>query len=101
MNAPVEAEQNFAEPWQAYAYALAHALADAGVFTWREWTETLGRRLRNRPDDDGSHYYEAFLESLETLIVVKGAATPAELAALKEQWRHAYETTPHGKPVVL
>jgi nitrile hydratase accessory protein len=97
-----EAEgRNFDEPWQAYAYSIAHALCDDGLFTWAEWTHALGERLRTRPDDDGTHYYEMLLETLEALLVSKEAVRESELAALKEDWRHAYETTPHGKPVEL
>ena len=100
MSAPDE-EQNFAEPWQASAYALMHVLKEGGVFSSSEWSEALGENLRNRPGDDGAFYHEAFLETLETLVVRKGAALPGDLADVKEEWRHAYETTPHGKPVEL
>ncbi|MGD0191629.1 MAG: nitrile hydratase accessory protein [Rhizomicrobium sp.] len=98
MNAP---EENFGEPWQAQVYAMAHALSEAGLFAWSEWTGALGERLRRHPHDDGTHYYEAFLETLESLVITRGAALPDDLAALKEAWAHAYETTPHGKPVEL
>jgi nitrile hydratase accessory protein len=100
LSAPDE-HLTFAEPWQAQAYALMHALKERGVFSTNEWSEALGENLRKRPGDDGAFYYEAFLETLEALVVRKGAARPDDLAALKEEWRHAYETTPHGKPVEL
>ena len=58
-------------------------------------------RLKARPHDDGSAYYVAWLEALETLVVEKGAASAAALQDFKEAWRTAYETTPHGKPVEL
>ena len=32
----------FREPWEARAFAMALALHEAGVFTWKEWAETLG-----------------------------------------------------------
>jgi nitrile hydratase accessory protein len=98
LNAP---DVNFAEPWQAQVYAMAHALSHAGLFTWSEWTEAFGKQLRQHPTDDGTHYYEAFLETLESLVIARGAALPADLAALKDAWAHAYQTTPHGKPVEL
>jgi nitrile hydratase accessory protein len=91
----------FAEPWQAHAYALAYELHRAGLFTWEEWTQTLGARLKARPHDDGGEYYVAWLEAVETLVVAKGAASAGKLDTLKEAWRTAYETTPHGKPVEL
>jgi nitrile hydratase accessory protein len=94
-------EVAFAEPWQAQAYALAYELHRAGVFTWPEWSRTLGARLDARPQNDGSEYYVAWLEALETLVIEKGAASAATLKGFKEAWRTAYETTPHGKPVEL
>ncbi len=97
----MSAPDGFVEPWQAQAYAMAHALSDAGLFTWDEWTHALGEQLRKRPDDDGTHYYDAFLATLELLVIAKGAANKSDLAALKDAWAHAYETTPHGKPVDL
>lgn len=94
-------EVAFAEPWQAQAYALAYELHRAGVFTWAEWSKTLGARLDARPHDDGSEYYVAWLEALESLVIEKGATSAAALEHFKEAWRTAYETTPHGKPVEL
>jgi nitrile hydratase accessory protein len=94
-------EVAFAEAWQAHAYAIAFELHRAGLFTWDEWTKTLGARLRERPNDDGNEYYAAWLEAVETLVIEKGAVTAPDLAALKEAWRNAYETTPHGKQVAL
>lgn len=91
----------FDEPWQAQAWVLAHALAGRGLFSLAEWSDALGAAIRARGADDGAHYYDAVLEALETLIVQKGAASPADLAQVKDAWREAYETTPHGKPVEL
>ncbi|MEO8812829.1 MAG: hypothetical protein ABI376_07965, partial [Caulobacteraceae bacterium] len=49
----------------------------------------------------GSAYYDHWLAALETLVTARGLATPAELAARKVAWTHAYEHTPHGRPVRL
>jgi nitrile hydratase accessory protein len=94
-------EPNFAEPWQAQAFALVQTLTEAGVFSTSEWSDMLGETLRHRPDDDGRHYYEAYVEALEALVVGKGAAQACELGDVREAWRRAYETTPHGEPVEL
>ena len=91
----------FDEPWQAQAWVLAHALAAKGLFSLAEWSNALGAAIRAHGADGGAHYYDAVLEALETLIVKKGAATPDDLACMKNAWRRAYETTPHGKPVGL
>ena len=91
----------FDEPWQAQAWVLAHALAGRGLFSLAEWSDALGAAIRTHGAENGTQYYDAVLEALETLIVEKGAASPADLAQMKGAWREAYETTPHGKPVAL
>lgn len=95
----------FAEPWQAQAFALAVKLSELGHFTWKEWAAALAEELRSAADrgepDDGSHYYEHWLATLERLVVAKGLSDPAAMLERKEAWADAYRHTPHGKPVEL
>lgn len=95
----------FREPWEAQAFALAVKLSEQGHFTWKEWAATLAEELKAAADrgepDDGSHYYEHWLATLERLVTAKGLSDPAALAARKEEWAEAYRHTPHGKPVEL
>jgi nitrile hydratase accessory protein len=95
----------FAEPWQAQAFALAVRLSEQGCFTWKEWAAALAAELKAAADrgepDDGSHYYEHWLATLERLVAEKGLTDPAALAARKQAWTDAYLRTPHGKPVEL
>jgi nitrile hydratase accessory protein len=95
----------FAEPWQAQAFALAVKLSEQGHFTWKEWAAALADELKAAADrgepDDGSHYYERWLATLERLVTEKGLADRAALVARKEAWADAYRHTPHGKPVEL
>jgi nitrile hydratase accessory protein len=95
----------FAEPWQAQAFALAVKLSEQGHFTWKEWATALAAELkaaeaRGEPDD-GTHYYEHWLVTLEHLAASKGLTEPEALLARKRAWADAYRHTPHGKPVVL
>ena len=95
----------FTEPWQAQAFALAVKLSEQGYFTWKEWARALadelkGAAARGEPDD-GSHYYEHWLATLERLVTAKGLSDPAAMAARREAWADAYRHTPHGKPVEL
>jgi nitrile hydratase accessory protein len=95
----------FAEPWQAQAFALAVKLSEQGHFTWKEWAAALADELkaashRGEPDD-GSHYYEHWLATLERLVAAKGLSDPTAMLARKEAWAEAYRLTPHGKPVEL
>jgi nitrile hydratase accessory protein len=95
----------FAEPWQAQAFALAVRLSDLGYFTWKEWAAALAEELKAATDrgepDDGSHYYEHWLATLERVVTTKGLSDSAALLARKDAWADAYRHTPHGKPVEL
>jgi nitrile hydratase accessory protein len=95
----------FAEPWQAQAFALAVKLSEQGHFTWKEWAAALADELkaafeRGEPDD-GTHYYEHWLATLERLVTAKGLTNNESLRERKEAWADAYRHTPHGKPVEL
>jgi nitrile hydratase accessory protein len=95
----------FAEPWQAQAFALAIKLSEQGYFTWKEWAAALAEELKAAADrgepDDGSHYYEHWLDTLERLVTAKGLSDSVALLERKQAWAEAYRHTPHGKPVEL
>jgi nitrile hydratase accessory protein len=95
----------FAEPWEAQAFALAVKLSEQGHFTWKEWAAELAAELKAAADrgepDDGTHYYEHWLATLERLVTRKGLTDPVALSARKQAWADAYRHTPHGKPVEL
>jgi nitrile hydratase accessory protein len=95
----------FNEAWEAEAFAIVVALHEAKLFTWSEWTATLGREIAAASesgdrDADGS-YYLHWLAALERIVVDKGAASRAALASRKEAWARAAESTPHGRPILL
>jgi nitrile hydratase accessory protein len=94
----------FPTPWAARAYALAVALNERGVFTWSEWSETLGPNVavstrENTADPEA--YWKAWLAALEDILSRKQVATNSDLLDLKEAWREAAERTPHGQPIEL
>lgn len=95
----------FAEPWQAQAFGMAVRLSQQGHFTWKEWAAALAAELKAAEDrgepDDGKHYYEHWLATLERLVTAKALSNPTEMLARKEAWADAYRHTPHGKPVAL
>jgi nitrile hydratase accessory protein len=91
----------FSEPWEAQAFALVVRLHETGAFTWGEWADALSARIRSAGPDDGSRYYERWLEALEALVVSTGMADRAALDERKEAWADAYRSTAHGKPVQL
>jgi nitrile hydratase accessory protein len=95
----------FAEAWQAQAFAMAVKLSEQGHFTWKEWAAELAAELKAAADrgepDDGTHYYEHWLATLERLVTRKGLTDAAALSERKEAWADAYRHTPHGKPVEI
>lgn len=102
---PDQPEQTFAEPWEATVQALVHLLLERGHATPNEWAEALGAAIKQAQaegdPDDGTTYYRHVLAALESLLIEKGLVEDVQLAARLEAWRHAYETTPHGRPVTL
>ena len=95
----------FREPWEAQAFAMAVALHERGLFSWKEWAEELGRevaraRAAGEPDR-GDTYYLHWLAALEHIVARKGASSTAELNRYQRAWSRAAERTPHGRPIEL
>ena len=95
---PPDRDRVFAEPWEAQAFAMAVQLNEAGLFTWSEWAEMLGREIAAMPDRP---YYESWLAALESILGAKSVIGDAERQTRIAAWDHAARHTPHGKPIVL
>ena len=95
----------FSEPWQAHAFAMVLTLHERGLYTWREWADTLAAQIAAAQAagdaDQGDTYYQHWLAALETLVARKGASSATELARTACAWDHAAERTPHGQPIEL
>ena len=95
----------FREPWEAQAFAMALALNERGVFTWKEWAATLAEEIRRAQaagdPDTGETYYHHWLAALERIVTFKGFATKATLERYHDAWDAAADRTPHGKPIEL
>jgi nitrile hydratase accessory protein len=95
----------FREPWEAQAFAMALALHRRGLFTWKEWADTLAAQIAAAQaagdPDVGDTYYRHWLAALETIVAAKGASTPRELGQHRLAWERAAHRTPHGQPIVL
>ncbi|MBB4289610.1 nitrile hydratase accessory protein [Rhizobium leguminosarum] len=92
----------FPEPWAAEAFAMTVHLHEKGVFTWSEWAAALSTAL-HRPGraEDGSDYFDCWVEALSDLLVSRGVADASAILALQKSWQRAAEATPHGKPIEL
>lgn len=103
--ARLDGDPVFDEPWQAQALGLAFTLAERGVFSPAQWSETLGARhrqiLEQGAPDNAQTYYEAVVVALESLICGEGALSTDLLDDRTQAWRRAYLNTPHGEPVLL
>ena len=94
-------QPTFYEPWQAEAFAIAVQLHEQGLFSWTEWSETLGTEIAKLAGRGEENYFLCWLNAVERLVEEKAVASSGELAAIADAWREAYRTTPHGKPVRL
>ena len=99
------ADTVFAEPWQAHAFAMTVQLHERGLFTWPEWAQALSAQIRAVQTageaDDGTRYYEHWLNALEALVIARQAGTPEQIHALEHAWAEAAERTPHGQAIEL
>jgi nitrile hydratase accessory protein len=100
-----DGEPVFREPWEAQAFAMALALHRSGLFSWKEWADTLAAQIaaaQAAGDRDlGDTYYRHWLAALETIVAAKGASTPSDLERHRLAWERAAHRTPHGQPIVL
>jgi len=95
----------FREPWEAQAFAMALALHEHGVFTWKEWAAALAAEIKRAQaagdPDTGETYYSHWLNALEKLVAEKGVTTSETLHRYRDAWDHACNRTPHGQPIAL
>ena len=107
---PLSPEKVFDAPWHAEVFALAVHLNEGGYFDWPEWAGRFGKNMAAAKTvkigvgeglDGSDDYYQIWLQTLIELMQEKGLVDAKMLASIKAQWREAYLTTPHGKPVHL
>jgi nitrile hydratase accessory protein len=95
----------FRAPWEAEAFALAVSLNERGLFTWREWADTLGDEIKKAQaagdPDTGETYYLHWLATLERMVTAKGLTNASQLARTRDAWERACARTPHGAPIAL
>ena len=95
----------FAEPWEAHAFAIAVKLSEKGLLKWSEWSDALAEEIKKAKEhgqpDFGNTYYQFWISALETILLDKNILKKSDLKSMIEQWRSAYLSTPHGKPVKL
>ena len=69
-------EPVFSAPWQAKSFAMTLQLYESGLFTWREWAETLSGNIASHemthPVQGSDDYYMLWQASLEEILANKG-----------------------------
>jgi hypothetical protein len=98
-------ETSFAEQWHAQVTAVVELLIADRKLDPEEWSQALGAELdrltaEGAPDTDDT-YYTAFLGVLENTLDKKRIAHASEVDRREIDWREAYLSTPHGRPVIL
>lgn len=69
-------EPVFTAPWEAHAFALTVKLHEQGLFSWIEWSNSLGEAIATNAE---APYYESWLKALESLVLEKGVIEAQEL----------------------
>ena len=91
----------FAAPWEAQVFALVVSLKEAGLFTWTEWADCLGREIRPTNGPERAADYAAWLAALEKLLAERGVTASESVAVRTEAFLRAAAATPHGQPIRL
>ena len=98
-------EPAFSEPWHAQVFALTVHLNETGHFAWTDWAAAFSQTLKShglaRDLDGGDDYFNAWLETLEQILISEGHAAAADVSHMTAAWKEAYLSTPHGQPVQL
>jgi nitrile hydratase accessory protein len=92
-------EPVFQAPWQALAFGLTLKLHERGLFSWKEWADTLAAVIREAQaggdPDLGDTYYEHWAKALERMMISRGLAVDSEIdrlvVALESEAEHVRE----------
>jgi nitrile hydratase accessory protein len=82
----VDGDMNFAEPWEAKAFAIIVKLTQSGHFSWPEWVERFSKEVAAATAIEATGgspptYYEQWLNAAEMLLVDKQITTAEQLLA--------------------
>jgi nitrile hydratase accessory protein len=79
----------FAEPWESRAFAMAVALCEADVFSWREFQAALIARIPHQDDTSTQWcYYRQWLGALEDVLADRGAVREHDVTARARELAH-------------
>ncbi len=82
----------FEEPWESRAFGMAAALADSGVFEWKDFQAGLIAAIAEFESDTNREqqaycYYERWLTTLEGLIAERGLISTDDIETRITEYR--------------
>jgi nitrile hydratase len=69
----------FDTPWAGRAFGIAMALHAEGVYEWGEFRDLLVTEIGSHEPDDGTRYYDRWLDALQRLLLEQEMVTEAEI----------------------
>lgn len=86
----------FEAPWESRAFGVAVALQDAGAIDFEHFRGHLIAEISARGrEEDGSGYYEHWLDALQHVLLEQGVVSADELdaraAVIAHEWAHDHE----------
>ncbi len=70
----------FDQPWESRAFGLTAALADQGLFSWKDFQAGLIAEVARRTDEPGEYsYYDRWLGALEALLFERGVVSADDI----------------------
>jgi nitrile hydratase accessory protein len=72
----------FEQPWESRAFGIAAALADQGLFSWKDFQAGLIAEVSRREAEPGEYsYYDRWLGALEALLSERGVVSVDDIDA--------------------
>ena len=96
--------KSFEKPWHSQIFAITVSLSENKVFEWSEFSKALSEQIKmdKTEEQNGSDdYFFLWIKALENLIIKKNVVDQSNLNIIKQKWKDAFLTTPHGHPVKI
>ena len=96
--------KSFEKPWHGQIFAITVSLSENKVFEWSEFSKALADQIKidkTKKQNGGDDYFFSWIKALENLIIKKDIVDKPNLNIIKQKWKDAFLTTPHGHPVKI
>ena len=96
--------KSFEKPWHGQIFAITISLSENKVFEWREFSKALSEQIKmdkTEKKNGSDDYFFSWTKALENLMIKKNFVDQPNLNIIKQKWKDAFLTTPHGHPVKI